>query len=203
MLWITNIYTHIIYAAYDYYLSNGKSFFSTVHTQAYWDPNFKATMSPQRGQRKQHMLHTLCHNKSCWCLLPAAAEGTLNWSNPMKGQLLGEWFLLASRISPGVSARTDEEINMRAVRWYSCRTFGHAAEGWSGQIHTGVQRDEERPRLTIMDYKDPSLSDLRLLKFSWAVSSCLETDTPAGGLETLPLPKTGKRVLGGQNCSTA
>lgn len=28
MLWITNIYTHIIYAAYDYYLSNGKSFFS-------------------------------------------------------------------------------------------------------------------------------------------------------------------------------
>ncbi len=48
-----------------------------------------------------------------------------------------------------------------------------------------------------LDHKEPLLSDLRLLKFREAVSSCLETDTPAGGPETLPLSKTGRREHGG------
>lgn len=39
---------------------------------------------------------------------------------------------------------------------------------------------------------------MRLLKFSWAFSSCPETDTAPGEQDNRPLSKTGKRVLGGQ-----
>ena len=77
------------------------------YTYFTWDPTSRATIRPQRGHRKwehqQHMLH-MCHNKSCWRLLPAAAEH-LNWSSPVKGQLLARRFLWASRTLAGGSQR--------------------------------------------------------------------------------------------------
>lgn len=86
---------------------------------------------------------------------------------------------------------------MSAVGRYSCRTSGDPIESRRyTAVHIDVRRDGER----LADYKAPWLSDSRLLKFSCAVSSCLETDTPAGGPKTPSISKTGRRVLGGQNC---
>lgn len=68
-----------------------------------------------------------------------------------------------------------------------------------------MQRNTEHPQLVNMDvdYKDLLLSNLRLLKFSWTVCSCLETYTQTGELKTLPLSKTGQRVLRGQKYCVA
>lgn len=96
----------------------------------------------------------------------------------------------------------DEEINMRAVRWYSCRTSGDPIEwrrcrGGAGVGDRAVWGGGGVAWLP--DYKDPWLSDWRLLKFSCAVSSCLETDTTAGGPGTpFPFLKLSKGYVEGR-----
>lgn len=135
----------------------------------------------------------------------------------MKGQLLGEWFLWASRTftqgwrggqTMGLALKQSGG-NLQDILEMLKSTCRRTKRRPIEQIHpterktchltstTRCNVSLERPRLTSADYKDPSLSDFRLIVFSWAVSSCLETDTPAGRLETILLSKTGTRRLGG------
>lgn len=144
-------------------------------------------------------------------------RGSFNWSFPMKGQLLGERFLWASRtFTQGWRGRQMMGLalkqsggNLQDILKMLKSTCQRTKRQPIKQIRptkrktchltptTRCDVSLERPRLTITDYKDPPLSDFRLIVFSWAVSSCLETDTPAGRLETILLSKTGTRRLGG------
>lgn len=98
------------------------------------------------------------------------------------------------QLDAGVNTRKRADSSHQAERW---QKEMEERETCLLALTTGFDVSWERAQLTSTDYKDPLLSDLRLLKFSWAVSSCLETDTPAGGLGTLPFSKTGKRGVGG------
>ena len=88
----------------------------------------EATISPRERSRKvrasaAHTTYTVCHSKSSPVFIAGNSRRDMNWSSPMKGQLLGEWLLWASRTSAVGFVLTDEEISMRAVGWSSCRTF--------------------------------------------------------------------------------
>lgn len=66
-----------------------------------------------------------------------------------------------------VSVLTDEEINTRAVRWQSRRTFGDARVNvLKNQQKAEPDKFISMAPLASVDYKDPSLSYVRLLKFS-------------------------------------
>lgn len=64
----------------------------------------EATISPRERSQKvrasaAHTTYTVCHSKSLPVFIAGHGRRDLNWSSPMKGQLLGERLLWASRTS--------------------------------------------------------------------------------------------------------
>lgn len=78
-----------------------------LHLQYTMEPiefQSEATISPRERSQKvrasaAHTTYTVCHSKSLPVFIAGHGRRDLNWSSPMKGQLLGERLLWASRTS--------------------------------------------------------------------------------------------------------